>query len=98
MSEERQPITEDDEDGKPSPSKSHGVGRDGAVPCMALAALLVAVVTVGSIAIGIALAAFDPARSGSSSAFTASFHSETVSPDVWMVRSSVTCAQAIMST
>jgi len=90
---ERQPITEGDEEA--TPTKSQQVGRDGAVPCMALTALLIAVVMVGSIAIGIAIAAFDPKRASQSNAFAASFHSETISADVWMVRSSVSWAEVV---
>ena len=92
-SSERQPITENDEES--SPSKLQGVGRDGAVPCIALTALLMAVVGVGSIAIGTAIAAFDPKRLSQANAFSAAFHSETVSPDVWKVTSSVTWADVV---
>eukprot|EP00966_Prymnesium_polylepis_P298160 6889617-Prymnesium_polylepis.1 len=68
-SDEREPISlNDDEAGGPSkpvsivPSKPSSVVRDGAAPCMALTALLLAVAVVGSVAVGVAIAAFDPAQ------------------------------------
>ncbi|KAL3930947.1 MAG: hypothetical protein SGPRY_001326 [Prymnesium sp.] len=54
-SQEREPITEGEVYSRPKT-----IMRDGAAPCMALTALLLGVVVVGSTAVGISLAAFNP--------------------------------------
>ncbi|KAL1528402.1 hypothetical protein AB1Y20_009751 [Prymnesium parvum] len=53
-SEEREPITEE------AGTKRTSIARDGAAPCMALTALLLGVAVVGSVALALAIAAFDP--------------------------------------
>ena len=86
---ERQPITEGDEE-----ATSSKVGREGVLPCMLLTALLVAVVGVGSIAIGVAVAAFDP-KPPATAVSSAAFHGETMNADVWKVTSSANWASVV---
>ena len=82
-SQEREPITEGgDGDAEASVDQPKSIIRDGAAPCMALTALLVGVAIVGSVAVGIAIAAFDPPEIPAPSNVTIARHNKPTTANV----------------